>query len=131
MSSPPVALVAEGSILGNRIARKVLGSLGFAEVIDADDGAELLAAFGERQPDLVLMSWQQAVVGAAEAIGLMRDPERSHRPDLPVVVTMAQPTPSGVQSVLKLGVSAIVAKPYSTRSLRQHLAAVLTKPSGG
>ena len=130
--TPPegfLALVAEGGLTGNRAVRRVLASLGVRRVFEAQDGAEALGAFAERKPGLLVLDWRQDLVSATEIIACARDPGRSHAADLPVVVTMADPTRTDVEAALSLKVDAIVAKPYSASALRARLLAALHRPA--
>lgn len=132
--APPgfVALVAEGSAAGNRIVRRVLGSFGVTRIIEARDGAEVLGAFAERRPDLVVLDWEQGVVPAAEILACIRDEASSDWPGQPVVVvTMAGPTQEAVERAMAFKVDAIVAKPCSTATLRSRLEAALFRPMSG
>lgn len=129
--APPdlVALVADGSAAANRIVRRALGSLGVTRIVEALDGAEVLGALAERQPDLLVLDWEQGVVPAAEILACIRDEASSHAPGLPVVVTMAGPTREAVERVMAFKVDAIVAKPCSTATLRGRLEAALFRPA--
>lgn len=122
-----VALVADGSVAANRIVRRVLGSLGISRVVEAQDGAEVLGAFAERKPDLLVMDWRQRIVTASEIIACVRDAARSHAPGMPVIVTMTDPTRAAVDTAVALDVDAIVAKPYSPTILRARLEAALSR----
>lgn len=120
-AAPRMALVADGSAYGARIARDVLVRSGFGRVVEALDGAEALSALIDRKPELLVLDWSLPVIGAREIVGTARDAARSHHPRMPVIVTMPEPTASAVEAARAAGVDAILARPFSPRDLRLRL----------
>ncbi|MDB5513035.1 MAG: response regulator receiver protein [Enterovirga sp.] len=73
-------------------------------------------------PDLVVLDWDLTVIGAPEIVRLLQDSHVDRRTP-PVVVTMARPRRSEVERAVALGLSNVVAKPFSAKSLHTHLSA--------
>lgn len=129
--SSMIALVADASPLGSRMARDVLLRSGFRRVVEVRDGAEALSALSDHKPDLMVLDWNLPVIAARQILAMARDRERSHAPAMPVVVTMPEPTRSAVEAALALAASAVVAVPCSPGELRRRLGAALaSRPLG-
>lgn len=125
---PASALVADGCGHGRVRARDMLVRLGVRRVAEAADGAEAVSLLETARPDLLVVDWDIAVIGAAEVLQLARDTAGGQPERLPVVLTMAAPVRSAVERAMALGAGAILVKPYSARGLRARIDALL--PAG-
>lgn len=124
-----LALVADGSRFGQEVVRSALARAGVSRVVTAQDGAETVSALADARPDLLVLDWDIPVINAREIVAMARDPVRSHAPSIPVVITMAEPTRSTLASLAGLRVDAVLARPFSMRSLASRVGPLIAAAS--
>lgn len=121
-ASAPVALVAAGSMHDRGRVRDALRRTGIRRIYEASDGAEAAGMLDAVSPDLLILDWELDVIGTPEIVRLAH----GSRPDggtPPIVLTMARPRRTDVERAVALGLSNIVAKPFSAGLLRTRIAA--------
>ena len=121
------ALVANSSRFTLRNVRDALARLGVRTVVEAQDGAEAVMALGENKPDILILDWSLPVIAAREIVASARDKGRSHAPDMPVLVTMSQPTRKAVQEAVTLRANSILSVPFSPKDLRHRLELLMSE----
>ena len=123
---PRSALVADQSPYAARILRDLLVRAGIDRVETVLDGAEALGALSERRPGLLVLDWDLPVVGAREIIDMAHARE-GQDPPMRILVTMPEPTRTGVEEARARGVDAIVVKPFSPGFVRRRLEQMLAR----
>jgi two-component system, cell cycle response regulator DivK len=116
-------LVVEDQEDNRRILRDMLTSTNY-EVIEAEDGAQALAAVAKQRPDLILMDIQLPVMDGYEATRRLKaDPSLS---SIPVIAVTSYALSGDEEKARAAGCDDFVPKPYSPRQLlakiRQYLA---------
>jgi CheY-like chemotaxis protein len=114
-------LVADDNPVNRRLLAILLERLGH-RVLEATDGVEALAVLEREAIDLVLLDVQMPVLdglGTVARIRALRDPAKA---SVPVVAVTANALPDEVESYLRAGMSACLAKPVDRLALRQLLA---------
>lgn len=91
------------------------------EVIEADDGDQVLSALAEHEIDLILMDLKMQRVDGLEAIKLLQE---NGRPEPVVVITAFSSVESAVEA-MKYGAVDYVTKPVDIESLKLTVARVL------
>jgi two-component system chemotaxis response regulator CheY len=113
------------AILGHH---DMLQRTGIRRIQEAVDGAETLGCIAESRPDLVILDWELAILSGEEVIRLVRNPETSPAPTVPIVLMMAQPQKDRVERAVRLGVNEVIAKPFSPKTLWSRLDEVINRP---
>ena len=127
-SSDYEALVVEDNAVNQRVAARLLETLGF-HVRCASNGA---AAVDDVQSsdmgyDVVLMDCQMPVMDGWEATRRIRNWERQHqRPHMPIIAMTADVLPDTEKSCLASGMDAYLPKPVRRDSLRDALKRLIT-----
>jgi two-component system cell cycle response regulator DivK len=116
-------LVVEDQEDNRRIVRDLLTSTDY-EVIEAEDGAQALAAVAKQRPDLILMDIQLPVMDGYEATRRIKsDPSLS---SIPIIAVTSYALSGDEEKARAAGCDDFVPKPYSPRQLlakvRQYLA---------
>jgi two-component system chemotaxis response regulator CheY len=122
------ALVVDESLYIRRIVRDMLQRTGIRRIQEATDGAEALGCIAEARPDLVILDWDLAILSGEEVIRLVRNPETSPAPTVPLILMMAQPQKGRVERAVRLGVNEVIAKPFSPKTLWSRLDEVINRP---
>lgn len=122
------ALVVDESLYIRRIVRDMLQRTGIRRMQEAIDGAEALGCIAEARPDLVILDWDLDILSGEEVIRLVRNPETSPAPTVPLILMMAQPRKDRVERAVRLGVNEVIAKPFSPKTLWSRLDEVINRP---
>jgi signal transduction histidine kinase/ActR/RegA family two-component response regulator len=110
-------LVAEDNSVNQLVIRTLLNQVGIDPVIVAD-GAAAVAAWREREWDVVLMDVQMPVMDGPSATRLIRELEvTTARPPTPIVALTANAMAHQVQEYLEAGMDDVVAKPIEVARL--------------
>ncbi|MDR0577770.1 MAG: response regulator [Candidatus Accumulibacter sp.] len=115
-------LLVEDMVMNQMVATRMLQGFGHT-VRTAENGKEALEMLEEKQFDLVFMDVQMPVMDGIEAVGRLREYEKSHpeRKRVPVVAMTARALQGDREKCLQAGMDAYVSKPL----LIDDLAAVL------
>jgi two-component system chemotaxis response regulator CheY len=111
-------LVVDDSRVVRKAARRMLEGFGFA-VMEAEDGAQALAACRAALPGAVLLDWNMPVMDWLE---FLRAARAEFGPERPVVVLCT--TESGLERIveaLEAGAQEYVMKPFDEAILRDKL----------
>ncbi|MGE0760418.1 MAG: response regulator [Pirellulaceae bacterium] len=110
-------LVADDSGTMRKIIIRSLNAVGFNDTVEANDGAEALALFGEQQFDLVLTDWNMP---NKTGIELIRD-IRATGSKVPIFMVTTEAEKTRVMDAIQAGVSDYLVKPFTSEVLRQKL----------
>ena len=115
---PATVLVVEDNEVNRLIAREMLRALGM-QVLEATEGAAALELLAREPVDLVLMDLQMPVLdGYAAARQIrQRECERGTARRVPIVAVTANAFEDDAAQVLRAGMDAHLAKPYSPLQL--------------
>src|SRR5262249_18525126 len=116
-------LVVEDQEDNRRIVRDLLTATDY-EVVEAEDGAQALAAVAKQRPDLILMDIQLPIMDGYEATRRLKaDPSLS---SIHVIAVASYALRGDEEKAREAGCNDFVPKPYSPRQLlakiRQYLA---------
>jgi signal transduction histidine kinase/CheY-like chemotaxis protein len=121
-------LLAEDNPVNAVVAEAVLRKLGL-EVELVENGAQALAAFRERRPDLVLLDCQMPVMDGMEAARQIRLHEKAEGwPPTPLVALTANALHGDRDHSLAAGMDEHLAKPFRAEELAAVLARFLEPP---
>lgn len=122
------ALIVDESLYIRRIVRDMLQRTGIRRIQEAIDGAEALGCIAEARPDSVILDWDLAILSGEEVIRLVRNPETSPAPTVPLILMIARPQKNMVERAVRLGVNEVIAKPFSPKTLWSRLDEVINRP---
>ena len=110
-----------------RIVKTLLRQVGYANVVEAEDGLEALTKLKEEKIDLVLLDWNMPKMNGLAVLKAMRsDDELRH---IPVVMVTAESKQRDVMEAIKAGVDNYVVKPFTAETLAEKIGKVLEKRS--
>jgi len=118
-------LLVEDNVVNQKVALGMLRKLGYTAQ-PAADGNEALKLMANQDYDLVFMDIQMPRMGGMETTGKIRDGHAgSHSPDVPIVAMTAHATRQDRQACLDAGMNDYVAKPISSKRIREAMDRVL------
>ncbi len=110
-------LAADDNAVNREVLREALSTLK-VEVVFAEDGAQALEAFKEREFDLVFMDGSMPVMDGFEATRQMRDLERaSDRDRAPIYALTARVAGAGEDAWVEAGADGHILKPFTLDKL--------------
>ncbi|MGX6648199.1 response regulator [Maricaulaceae bacterium MS644] len=120
--------VADDNAAMRGIVRAVLASLGCDKVYEAADANAALSLLQSQQIDILVLDWKMQPMDGLELVKLIRDPERSPNPFLPVIMLTAYGEPSKVREARDAGVTEFMVKPFNAEALYRRLAVIVNRP---
>jgi two-component system cell cycle response regulator DivK len=115
-------LVVEDQEDNRRILRDLLTNVGF-QLVEAEDGAEGVAAAETHRPDLILMDIQMPIVDGYEATRQIK--ANPTLKSIPVIVVTSYALSGDEEKARAAGCDDYITKPYSPRQLlakiKEHL----------
>lgn len=122
MSSKRV-LVVEDSPTMRRIITNALQRIGFADIIEAENGVDALNKLEGQKIDLVVTDWDMPEMNGAELVKVLRSmPELG---EVPIVMITTRGMRDDVMTAMKLGVNGYVIKPFTPDVLKAKLESVM------
>jgi len=121
-------LVAEDSAHMRAFYRSILEASGVLRIREAEDGAEAYAAVCDSVPDLVLTDYGMSPVDGAELTRMLRNPEWSPAPFIPILMVTAYTDRDRIRAARDAGVHEVLHKPVSPRELVSRLARIRCNP---
>lgn len=118
--------------MNREIARRIISETG-AQVSEANDGKEAVAAFSENPPgyfDLIFMDIQMPVMNGFEATAAIRALNRADAADVPIYAMTANTFDEDVRRVKDAGMNGHIGKPYNPATLYGVLAKALRMRKG-
>lgn len=101
------------------IARLALQTVGGLSVEICSSGEEALARIDEIAPQMILLDVMMPGMDGPETLRHLRD--RPEFADTPIAFMTAKVQPQEVQSFMKLGACAVIAKPFDPMTLAQEV----------
>ena len=105
------------------IARVSLEAIGGHEVIDAASGADALVAAERERPDAILLDVMMPGLDGPSTFARLQESEATRH--IPVIMLTAKVQATDRSRLTKLGVAAVLSKPFDPMSLADEVASVL------
>jgi len=119
------ALIVDDSSVMRKIVERSLRQAGIdlAEVKEASNGAEALAALGDTKPDLILCDINMPVMDGLEFVRNLQQVENAK--GVPVVMITTEGSESHVVEALSSGARGYIRKPFTADQVKEHVIPVL------
>ncbi len=121
-------LVVDRSANIRRIMIEILSQVNLRRVFEANDAVSATALFFDKQPNIVFLDWDLPKNGAINCLTSVRSSKSWIVGRAPVIVMMERPTLGYVLKAEQSGASEILAKPFSPKTVWQHLFGVINIP---
>ena len=119
-------LLVDNSRTIRNIQKNVLKQLGHTDVLEAEDGVQALAVFGEQTPDLLLVDWNMPNMDGITLVRKVREINTT----VPMIMCTTEAEKARVLEALKAGVNNYIVKPFTVESLGEKIERTLSKMAG-
>lgn len=119
-----VVLVAERNSFLRLTIKSILRTLRVGEIIDASEIEDAWQSFQRLNPDVVIIDWAPGYEGLQLLKRMRQDPE-SNNIFIPVIITTSMTEYENVITARDSGTTDFLAKPYSPRTIYQHLCKII------
>lgn len=116
-------LFVEDSPTMRRIISNSLNRLGFADIIEAENGVDALKKLEGRTVQLVVTDWNMPEMNGAEFVKTLRADANFN--EVPIVMITTRGMKDDVMTAMRLGVNAYVIKPFTPDILKQKLDSIM------
>lgn len=121
-------LVIDDNAHMRRILRTLLHSFGARDLYEAEDGASGIEAFNHFNPDIVLLDWAMPIFDGLELTRMIRQAGTTTTPYVPIIMLTGHTEWRRVTAARDAGVTELMTKPVSAKSLYQRILAVVAHP---
>lgn len=109
-------LLVDDSALARKHIGRVLGNLGAAKIVEAQDGKEAIELLQQREFDLVVTDYNMPVMDGEELLKYIRT--ESSQSYVPVIMVTSEKNQATLSSIQQQGVSAMCDKPFDTSHVK-------------
>lgn len=121
-------VVADDNAHMRRIVRTLLRAFGSREIYEAEDGASALEATENFMPDILITDIKMPIFDGIELTQMIRNPEGSKCPYLPIIVLTAYSERRRVLLARDAGATEFLCKPVSANALYKRIQNVVENP---
>ena len=118
-------LIVDDSVTMRKIISKHLISAGYNDIVEATDGADAMNKLNEI--DLVILDWNMPVMNGITFVKEVKSSPVYN--NLPIIMCTTEGAQKDVLSVLKLGVSDYVVKPFKPELIIEKVRSIIQKMS--
>lgn len=120
-------LIVDDMSMMRKLVKAQLKDLGFAQITEAQNGAEALTIIEQQDSQntpiqLVLADWNMPVLTGIELLAKLKASAKFK--NLPFIIITAEGEVHQVTEAIKLGVSSFIRKPFSPEALKEKIEAV-------
>lgn len=119
-----VVLVAERNSFLRLTIKSILRTLRVGQIIDASEIEDAWQSFQTQNPDVVIIDWAPGYEGLQLLKRMRQDPE-SRNVFIPVIITTSMTEYENVVTARDSGTTDFLAKPYSPKTIYQHLCKII------
>jgi two-component system, chemotaxis family, chemotaxis protein CheY len=125
---PPNPLIVYSDPASGGHMRMVLQAMAVSQIFEATDLNSAFAIIREHRPDLLLCDLALSPGGGVDFSRNLRISENSPNPYIPIVMAVDRCDRQTIEAIRDAGVTEIVAKPFTLRSLTQKIAEITERP---
>jgi two-component system chemotaxis response regulator CheY len=116
-------LVVDDSSTMRRIIKNSLKTVGYDEVVEAENGEGALARLQSEQVDLVITDWNMPGMNGLELVAAMRQSQAFNHIPILMVTTVAEK--EEILKAMRTGVTNYVVKPFDATTLKKKISQIL------
>lgn len=117
-------LLVDDSSTMRRIQKNTLGSLGYTDVVEAEDGADALEKLRENADvALVLMDWNMPNMTGIESLKAIKSNPATKA--IPVMMVTSEAEKSKIVEAIQNGASNYLVKPFEAEALKEKISGII------
>lgn len=130
MKAIRVLLVDDSAVMRKVLERSLRESgIALAEVLEANDGWEALAAAREKSPDLILCDINMPTMDGIEFLRNLQGTESAWK--IPVVMVSTEGGEGRVSEAMSSGAKAYISKPFTAEQLKSKIVPLFAREGSG
>ncbi len=130
MKAIRVLLVDDSAVMRKVVERSLRESgIALAEVLEANDGWEALAAAREKSPDLILCDINMPTMDGIEFLRNLQGTESAWK--IPVVMVSTEGGEGRVSEAMSSGAKAYISKPFTAEQLKSKIVPLFAREGSG
>ena len=118
-------LVVDDQPLTRNMLKSILKGMGFATVLQADNGTSAMQKIRTEEIDLIICDWNMPAVTGLDVLKMVRSAPQTAK--IPFVMLTAEAYRENVTEAVKAGVDDYVAKPFTPEVLGQKIASAVDR----
>lgn len=121
------ALVIDDSGIMRKMVMRGLNEMAICEFefAEAEDGADGLEKFDERNTDIIFVDWNMPNMDGMHMVRKLR--ARRERDDLPIVMVTTEKLTGKMEEALDGGVDTFISKPFTAENLKQRVGPLIER----
>lgn len=121
-------LVVDDNAAMRGLVRTVLTAFGCERIFEASTARQCLEILRVERIDVMILDWKMSPVDGLSLVKLLRNPDKSPAPYIPVIMLTAYAEPSKVREARDAGVTEFMAKPFAADALYRRLQVIVNRP---
>jgi two-component system chemotaxis response regulator CheY len=118
-------LIVDDFATMRRIVRNVLKQIGFANMLEADNGKAALKILKKENIDLILCDWNMPEMPGIDLLKAIKSDDELK--NIPFVMVTAEAQKDNIIEAVKAGVSSYIVKPFTAETVTEKLNAIFKK----
>ena len=123
MDSNMTILVVDDFNTVRRILKKSLTQLGFANIVEAENGEEALRKLKENKIEFIFADWNMPKMTGLELLKAIRDDAKFK--DIPFIMVTAEARKPNIIAAIEAGANNYIVKPFTTEILKEKMEIVM------
>jgi len=125
MSKDVKFLIVDDSITMRRIILNTLKTLGYTNVVEANDGRDAYAKLYIENPSFIITDWNMPNMSGLEFVTAVRNDEKYR--EIPILMVTTRGMKQDILDALKAGVNSYVIKPFTASTVKEKIEQILSK----
>ena len=121
-------LVVDDNAAMRGLVRTVLTAFGCEMIFEASTAHQCVEVLRAKAIDIVVLDWKMAPVDGLSLVKLLRHPDKSPNPYVPVIMLTAYAELSKVREARDAGVTEFMAKPFAADALYRCIQSIVNRP---
>jgi two-component system chemotaxis response regulator CheY len=112
-------LIVDDFATMRKIVRNVLKQIGFANMVEADNGKNALKILKKENIDLILCDWNMPEMPGIDLLKAIKSDDELK--NIPFVMVTAEAQKDNILEAVKAGVSSYIVKPFTAETVSEKL----------
>ncbi len=121
-------LVVDDNLHMHSIVKAILNAMWIKNVRFCDNAADAFSEMKQSMPDIVVTDWKMEPLNGLDFVRLIRKGQESPNPYVPIILLTGYTELERVTEARDAGVTEILAKPISTKTLYSRILSIIEKP---
>ncbi len=120
-------LVVEDLSIMRRLLINTLKSLGYNDILEAENGNEALELMGKHHFDIVITDWMMPKLSGLDLARAMKSMEKLA--DIPILMVTSKDDKTDVMEAMRVKVNDYIIKPFNARTLESKINKIVLQQS--